>query len=728
LGSRIRVRDAVTAVPAVATVLVAWSMLEEPVVWRTFAVAGALAVLPTLFGGASRIGVAVLAAGAMLAVAFSTWPHSALGDTWTALHDAPAVRAPFAPTAYPSLHGLVVVAAFGLALGASLAAATRRLPLVVAAIAVGVGFPARLLDDTNALALGALALGAVLWALLAPGLRSVRRTAPGIAVGGIVLAVAVTVATAGVSPSQARIDWRGWDPFAGSGRTTSLRYVWDATYAGIEFPARPTVVLRVRAPKRAEYWRVSTLETFAADRWIENLYPVDIGGPRRTLPADPLVPSRDAKPGQWLRQVVTVEGLEDDRIAAASQPARIDAPSLGRLSFLAGGVMRAGRQVRRGAQYTVWSYAPRPIPRALAASRPRYPDEAGRYLELGRARFPGFGDSGRERMVDRYFTDERYQPLWAYRPLWEEARRRTARARSPYEATLLLERWFRRDGGFQYEERPPLTASGAPPLVDFVEVTRLGYCQHYAGAMALMLRLLGIPSRVAVGFTAGTWKAGVWTVTDHQAHAWVEAWFDGFGWLAFDPTPGRGTLSAVYTLASDSADAVAALGTGRFLDFNPSFEPNEAAGPPAPVPTETRSFPWWLLVIPLVPLAAAGTLVAVKWVRRSRRLRHRDPRRLAGGVRAELVSTLLDRGAPVAAVSTTTELRRTTERILAIPAGALTDALAEARFGPREGARSAAVRARTELGHVLTAAQSRATPSSRLRAALSLRSLTRAAR
>ena len=204
---------------------------------------------------------------------------------------------------------------------------------------------------------------------------------------------------------------------------------------------------------------------------------------------------------------MTVEGLDDDRVAAASQPARIDGPSLGRLSFLAGGVMRAGQQVRRGAEYTVWSYAPRPTPRALAASKPRYPDEAGRYLELGRARFPGFGVSAREREVDRYFTDDRYQPLWAYRPLWEEARRRTARARSPYEATLLLERWFRRDGGFQYEERPPVTASGAPPLVDFVEVTRLGYCQHYAGAMTLMLRLLGIPSRVAVGFTAGTWKA-----------------------------------------------------------------------------------------------------------------------------------------------------------------------------------------------------------------------------
>jgi len=142
------------------------------------------------------------------------------------------------------------------------------------------------------------------------------------------------------------------------------------------------------------------------------------------------------------------------------------------------------------------------------------------------------------------FRDELYQPLWAYRPLWQDAARLTAKARSPYEATLVLERWFRSGGGFRYEEHPPVSSTN-PPLVDFVEVTRAGYCQHYAGAMAVMLRMLGIPSRVAVGFTAGTWKAGVWTVTDHQAHAWVEAWFAGFGWLAFDPTPGRGTLSAV---------------------------------------------------------------------------------------------------------------------------------------------------------------------------------------
>ena len=64
-----------------------------------------------------------------------------------------------------------------------------------------------------------------------------------------------------------------------------------------------------------------------------------------------------------------------------------------------------------------------------------------------------------------------------------------------------------------------------------------------------MLRTLGIPARVGVGFTAGTWRAGVWTVTDQQAHAWVEAWFAGYGWLAFDPTPGnhRGPATQVFS-------------------------------------------------------------------------------------------------------------------------------------------------------------------------------------
>ena len=80
---------------------------------------------------------------------------------------------------------------------------------------------------------------------------------------------------------------------------------------------------------------------------------------------------------------------------------------------------------------------------------------------------------------------------------------------------------------------------GLPPLVGFVVDTRTGYCQHFAGAMALMLRLLGIPARVAAGFVPGHYHDGTWTVTDHDAHTWVEVWFRGYGWLAFDPTGTR---------------------------------------------------------------------------------------------------------------------------------------------------------------------------------------------
>ena len=321
------------------------------------------------------------------------------------------------------------------------------------------------------------------------------------------------------------------------------------------------------------------------------------------------------------------------------------------------------------------------------------------------------------------FHDDRYQPLWAYRPLWRDAQRITSRARSPYEATLRLERWFRSGGNFTYDEQPPRSA-GLPPLVDFVERMRAGYCQHFAGAMTVMLRMLGVPARVAVGFTAGTWRGGVWTVTDYQAHAWVEAWFAGYGWLTFDPTPGRGTLSAAYTLASDSADAVAALGTGRFLDFDQALRdtPRRPLAPVAAPVDEKQGIAWWIVALPVVPLAAAGLVVGAKLLRRQRRLRRRDPRRLAWGVRAELVDALVDRGLGVDPNATVATLQRMAERALATPCGSLGTALSEARFGPTDRAEAAARRSRDELVRVLGFARSRERPATRLRSGLSLRS------
>jgi len=110
-------------------------------------------------------------------------------------------------------------------------------------------------------------------------------------------------------------------------------------------------------------------------------------------------------------------------------------------------------------------------------------------------------------------------------------------------------------------------------------------------------------------------------------------------------------------------------------------------------------------------------------VRRTRRLRRRDPRRLAWGVRAELVDALADRGLAVSPHATVASLQRTAERALATSCGSLGSALAEARYGPADRADAASRRARDELDRVLTYARSRERPSLRIRAALSLRSL-----
>src|SRR5213078_5192102 len=136
------------------------------------------------------------------------------------------------------------------------------------------------------------------------------------------------------------------------------------------------------------------------------------------------------------------------------------------------------------------------------------------------------------------------------------------RTRSPYAAMIALERWFRTTGGFTYSLQPPPTP-GLPPLVGFVLQTQTGYCQHFAGAMALMARMLGIPARVAAGFVSGRYVNGEWQVTDRDAHTWVEAWFRGYGWLPFDPTPGRGRLAAPYSAASKTFDASGAAAAAK---------------------------------------------------------------------------------------------------------------------------------------------------------------------
>jgi hypothetical protein len=607
LASARSLRPLAAATPAVGTILFAWSLLERPVSWGAYVALGLLSLVPALpLTYRARVAAAAGVALAALALAFETWPHRALERAWAALHDAPAVQAPFDPLGFPTLHGLVACAGFAVALAAVLGVVARRPTIVVAAVAVGVGFPATLLEDAYAFRLGMLALGSVLWAFVV--LRSVRlaRTLPGVALAAIVVVSASAAASGGVAPGDAHVDWRGWDPFARGGGTGDFRFVWDANYSGISFPARPTVVFRVRAPKRAQYWRASTLDTFVADRWIENLYPVDAGTAHGRVPSDPLVPpattSRELAPpasddrrlrGRPCRRRGRARARRRPRAGSRLLPERgrdpgRDAGAVGhhllRLELRAGAGPAAPSQRRRRA-------IPRPPTATWSSIVRRFRGTARRDAPAGSTRCfttTATCRSGRIGPCGGMRADHRAR-------------------RSPYEATLRLERWFRSDGNFTYDERPP-RSSGLPPLVDFVERTHAGYCQHFAGAMTVMLRMLGVPARVAVGFTAGTWKGGVWTVTDYQAHAWVEAWFAGYGWLTFDPTPGGGrspprTRSPPTPRTPSGRSAPAASST--------STRPARHGAASADAGRRRRRAEargrWWIFAIPVVPLAAAGS-------------------------------------------------------------------------------------------------------------------------
>jgi transglutaminase-like putative cysteine protease len=106
------------------------------------------------------------------------------------------------------------------------------------------------------------------------------------------------------------------------------------------------------------------------------------------------------------------------------------------------------------------------------------------------------------------------------------------------QKALALQSWFLTGGNFTYSlnVRLPNNTRG---LVDFLTKTKRGYCQQFAFAMAALARLVGIPARVAVGYTAGTPVGhGTWKVTEADAHAWPELYFQGAGWLRFEPTPG----------------------------------------------------------------------------------------------------------------------------------------------------------------------------------------------
>lgn len=122
-----------------------------------------------------------------------------------------------------------------------------------------------------------------------------------------------------------------------------------------------------------------------------------------------------------------------------------------------------------------------------------------------------------------------------------------------YDRAVAIQRYFTTPAnGFVYDLSPSLPTAGQDALDAFLQ-GKHGFCEQFATAMAVLLRVAGIPSRVAVGFTPGQAVAGTthtFSVTTSDAHAWPEAWFAGTGWVRFEPTPGAlGATTPDYSLA-----------------------------------------------------------------------------------------------------------------------------------------------------------------------------------
>ncbi|MFT7838267.1 DUF3488 and transglutaminase-like domain-containing protein [Saccharothrix sp. BKS2] len=154
-------------------------------------------------------------------------------------------------------------------------------------------------------------------------------------------------------------------------------------------------------------------------------------------------------------------------------------------------------------------------------------------------------------------------------------------------------------------------------LEDFLFNGKRGYCEQYASAMAIMARSVGMPARVALGFTAGFPTDDFQTITTQDAHAWVEIYFAGYGWMTFDPTPlsdGRG-VTPPYISGLDADDeedgSSATAATTTTTAPTSGSSTSESTAPDAPAQggtTETgESVPTWHLVA----LAVAALLAAL---------------------------------------------------------------------------------------------------------------------
>ena len=740
---------AVSILPLVV-VAVAWLRLEQPVgsLWRVLAllVLALGAALPSrrAFRAVGAVAAIMIAAQVAVGVDLVPWrvnhPRSGFGlaDSLSALgtqfgngfSDFYGTHLPFDPRVHVAMHQLVLSGLFLFALGVALLVAARKPVAGALMLLLGAGWPATLLGPSRGVAMGAAILAAAL-AILA-GLGSRRLPALAIPAGAVVAVAAIAVGSA-TAARHGLVHWQSWNLAHVATGPTNVGFVWNAQYGGIRYSGHPTTVLEVQSAQAPTYLRATVLDDFRDDAWA-------IGLPR---PADSLEPAAARRRSNQTRQVVTVTALADPHLVGGSIPMRFEAAAGAPLVRSQPGFAALNQNLPQGFRYTVWSHTDRPSPAALRRSPPDYPPELsteGLLTVADGLRVPPFGSPSRTIVLHGLATPG--TDLYAYRPLERLAERVTAGSRTPFDAVERLQDWFL-SIEFRYTNNPKVVG---PALVGFVTRTHAGYCQYFAGAMALMLRYLGIPARVAVGFAGGAFdsKKHVWKISDREAHAWVEVWFKGYGWLPFDPTPAAAGAAPRVTQAGvpaiDAGDprlptdgplrrGGRASAVEQKLRKANGFDSGPRRSFPGPAlgvgGGSDRSRPVLLLLAALA--AAVGAIVLTKVGSRMIRAARRDPRGVSSACRQELASFLVDQRIEAPRSATLGELGEIVKREFGIGAEAFVAAATAARFGPSEGAAAAALTAKRELRAILEQARRGLTWRERARGLLSLRSLARPA-
>lgn len=303
----------------------------------------------------------------------------------------------------------------------------------------------------------------------------------------------------------------------------------------------------------------------------------------------------------------------------------------------------------------------------------------------------------------------------------------TRQAATPYDRAHAISNFFADPGnGFTYSLQTATGDSG-DALTDFLQ-KRIGYCQQYAASMGVMLRLAGVPARLVLGYAHHTPVDGTFDVNTFDAHAWVEAWFAGVGWVPFDPTPLAGITGG---LANDLPWAPHRSDAPAGSDAVPTRRPTRpvplpvtrAPVQPGPVarqaPGAGLTLPLTLLLIVVVVLGLALLPAAVRTGRRRHRLRRiRDGD--TDALWAELSDTARDLGYVWSEARSPRQVARwlgSSSDVASAPLRSLTEAVESARYRPAATAVGGSELV-SELETVRQGLGARRSPRERLRAFL----------